>query len=162
MKTGACVLMRGEPPYSQLLQDLTYPPYPPASHSSLNSVNSSDSRSPSALYCHRGSAVPLQPSGRLYSVSSQDSGFVSQDAFPSKSPSPMPPEAVSQVMRVTPGGGGGKLNTGDCTHVLLTRHITSRVPQMYPSPVSPELPGTQAVSEGDPPTPAEKVSLYML
>nr|XP_023683386.1 metastasis suppressor protein 1-like isoform X2 [Paramormyrops kingsleyae] len=92
--------------------------------SSLNSVNSSDSRSPSALYCHRGGAVPLQPSGRLYSVSSQDSGFVSQDAFPSKSPSPMPPEAVSQ---------------------------------MYPSPISPELPGTpQAVSEGDPLTPAEK------
>ncbi|MEE6463163.1 hypothetical protein FKM82_005803 [Ascaphus truei] len=33
---------------------------------------------------------------RLSSVSSHDSGFISQDAFQSKSPSPMPPEAVNQ------------------------------------------------------------------
>lgn len=34
---------------------------------------------------------------RLSSVSSHDSGFISQDAFQSKSPSPMPPEAPNQV-----------------------------------------------------------------
>lgn len=34
---------------------------------------------------------------RLSSVSSHDSGFISQDAFQSKSPSPMPPEAANQV-----------------------------------------------------------------
>uniref|UniRef100_A0A8D3C1U1 IMD domain-containing protein n=1 Tax=Scophthalmus maximus TaxID=52904 RepID=A0A8D3C1U1_SCOMX len=76
--------------------------------SSLNSVNSSDSRS-SGSHCHsptsashfryRASssssssvALPQQTPARLSSVSSHDSGFVSQDAFQSKSPSPMPPE----------------------------------------------------------------------
>lgn len=34
---------------------------------------------------------------RLSSVSSHDSGFMSQDAFQSKSPSPMPPEAPNQL-----------------------------------------------------------------
>nr|XP_051686391.1 protein MTSS 1 isoform X2 [Oryctolagus cuniculus] len=71
--------------------------------SSLNSVNSSDSRSsgshshsPSSHYRYQqlqpGAAGPV----RLSSVSSHDSGFISQDAFQSKSPSPMPPEAPNQ------------------------------------------------------------------
>ncbi|XP_067467972.1 protein MTSS 1-like isoform X4 [Thunnus thynnus] len=72
--------------------------------SSLNSVNSSDSRS-SGSHCHSptshfryrassssSSALPQQTPARLSSVSSHDSGFISQDAFQSKSPSPMPPE----------------------------------------------------------------------
>ncbi|XP_053302413.1 protein MTSS 1 isoform X2 [Pleuronectes platessa] len=73
---------------------------------SLNSVNSSDSRS-SGSHCHSptshfryrasssssSSVLPQQPPARLSSVSSHDSGFISQDAFQSKSPSPMPPEA---------------------------------------------------------------------
>ncbi|XP_038615896.1 protein MTSS 1 isoform X7 [Tachyglossus aculeatus] len=71
--------------------------------SSLNSVNSSDSRSsgshshsPSSHYRYRGSNLPQQAPMRLSSVSSHDSGFISQDAFQSKSPSPMPPEAPGQ------------------------------------------------------------------
>ncbi|XP_062836108.1 protein MTSS 1 isoform X9 [Anolis carolinensis] len=71
--------------------------------SSLNSVNSSDSRSsgshshsPSSHYRYRSSNLPQQAPMRLSSVSSHDSGFMSQDAFQSKSPSPMPPEAPSQ------------------------------------------------------------------
>uniref|UniRef100_A0A8C5N4Z4 MTSS I-BAR domain containing 1 n=1 Tax=Leptobrachium leishanense TaxID=445787 RepID=A0A8C5N4Z4_9ANUR len=71
--------------------------------SSLNSVNSSDSRSsgshshsPSSHYRYRSSNLPQQAPMRLSSVSSHDSGFISQDAFQSKSPSPMPPEAVNQ------------------------------------------------------------------
>nr|XP_006123641.1 metastasis suppressor protein 1 isoform X9 [Pelodiscus sinensis] len=71
--------------------------------SSLNSVNSSDSRSsgshshsPSSHYRYRSSNVPQQAPMRLSSVSSHDSGFMSQDAFQSKSPSPMPPEAPNQ------------------------------------------------------------------
>nr|XP_060467258.1 protein MTSS 1 isoform X7 [Panthera onca] len=71
--------------------------------SSLNSVNSSDSRSsgshthsPSAHYRYRGSNLAQQAPVRLSSVSSHDSGFISQDAFQSKSPSPMPPEAPNQ------------------------------------------------------------------
>ncbi|XP_072007314.1 protein MTSS 1 isoform X3 [Engystomops pustulosus] len=71
--------------------------------SSLNSVNSSDSRSsgshshsPTSHYRYRSSNLPQQAPMRLSSVSSHDSGFISQDAFQSKSPSPMPPEAVNQ------------------------------------------------------------------
>ncbi|KAM4706322.1 protein MTSS 1 isoform 3-T3 [Rhinophrynus dorsalis] len=70
---------------------------------SLNSVNSSDSRSsgshshsPTSHYRYRSSNLPQQAPMRLSSVSSHDSGFISQDAFQSKSPSPMPPEAVNQ------------------------------------------------------------------
>ncbi|KAM6214878.1 protein MTSS 1 isoform 6-T6 [Rhynchocyon petersi] len=72
--------------------------------SSLNSVNSSDSRSsgshshsPSSHYRYRSSNLPQQAPVRLSSVSSHDSGFISQDAFQSKSPSPMPPEAPTQL-----------------------------------------------------------------
>ncbi|XP_075776270.1 protein MTSS 1 isoform X6 [Pelodiscus sinensis] len=43
------------------------------------------------------SNVPQQAPMRLSSVSSHDSGFMSQDAFQSKSPSPMPPEAPNQL-----------------------------------------------------------------
>ncbi|XP_050169954.1 protein MTSS 1 isoform X11 [Myiozetetes cayanensis] len=42
------------------------------------------------------SNLPQQAPMRLSSVSSHDSGFMSQDAFQSKSPSPMPPEAPNQ------------------------------------------------------------------
>lgn len=73
-------------------------------YSSLNSVNSSDSRSsgshshsPSSHYRYRSSHLAQQAPVRLSSVSSHDSGFISQDAFQSKSPSPMPPEAANQV-----------------------------------------------------------------
>lgn len=82
-------------------------PFPRCPRSSLNSVNSSDSRSsgshgshshsPSSHYRYRGSSLAQQAPVRLSSVSSHDSGFISQDAFQSKSPSPMPPEAPNQV-----------------------------------------------------------------
>uniref|UniRef100_A0A8D2CVR4 MTSS I-BAR domain containing 1 n=1 Tax=Sciurus vulgaris TaxID=55149 RepID=A0A8D2CVR4_SCIVU len=85
--------------------------------SSLNSVNSSDSRSsgshshsPSSHYRYRGSSLAQQAPVRLSSVSSHDSGFISQDAFQSKSPSPMPPETTNQRRREKrepdPSGGG--------------------------------------------------------
>ncbi|XP_012988150.2 protein MTSS 1 isoform X8 [Esox lucius] len=71
--------------------------------SSLNSVNSSDSRSsgshchsPTSHYRYRSSALPQQGPARLSSVSSHDSGFISQDAYQSKSPSPMPPDGHPQ------------------------------------------------------------------
>uniref|UniRef100_A0AAY4CY29 IMD domain-containing protein n=1 Tax=Denticeps clupeoides TaxID=299321 RepID=A0AAY4CY29_9TELE len=77
--------------------------------SSLNSVNSSDSRSsgshshsPTSHYRYRGSAPPQQGPARLSSVSSHDSGFISQDAYQSKSPSPMPPETSPQPFLQTP------------------------------------------------------------
>uniref|UniRef100_A0A3Q2YMM3 MTSS I-BAR domain containing 2 n=1 Tax=Hippocampus comes TaxID=109280 RepID=A0A3Q2YMM3_HIPCM len=72
--------------------------------SSLNSVTSSDSRS-SGSHCHSpashfryrassSSALPQRAPARLSSVSSHDSGFISQDAPQSKSPSPMPPDPL--------------------------------------------------------------------
>lgn len=85
--------------------------------SSLNSVNSSDSRSsgshshsPSAHFRFRASsssswscsAPPLQAPPRLSSVSSHDSGFISQDASTSKSPSPMPPDGSQEWARPGP------------------------------------------------------------
>ncbi|XP_029370025.1 protein MTSS 1-like isoform X2 [Echeneis naucrates] len=82
--------------------------------SSLNSVNSSDSRS-SGSHCHSptshfryrassssSSVLPQQTPARLSSVSSHDSGFISQDAFQSKSPSPMPPETSQDWARPGP------------------------------------------------------------
>uniref|UniRef100_A0A8D0TTK6 MTSS I-BAR domain containing 1 n=1 Tax=Sus scrofa TaxID=9823 RepID=A0A8D0TTK6_PIG len=93
--------------------------------SSLNSVNSSDSRSsgshgshshsPSSHYRYRGSSLAQQAPVRLSSVSSHDSGFISQDAFQSKSPSPMPPEAPNQrrkEKREPDSSGGGPTAAG--------------------------------------------------
>ncbi|XP_013997140.1 protein MTSS 1 isoform X3 [Salmo salar] len=75
--------------------------------SSLNSVNSSDSRSsgshchsPTSHYRYRSSALPQQGPARLSSVSSHDSGFISQDAYQSKSPSPMPSDTNPQLSNV--------------------------------------------------------------
>uniref|UniRef100_A0A8B9KIZ7 MTSS I-BAR domain containing 1 n=1 Tax=Astyanax mexicanus TaxID=7994 RepID=A0A8B9KIZ7_ASTMX len=72
--------------------------------SSMCSVNSSDSRSsgshshsPSPHYRYRSSTLPQQAPVRLASVSSHDSGFVSHDAFQSKSPSPMPSDSTPQT-----------------------------------------------------------------
>ncbi|CAJ1082835.1 protein MTSS 1-like isoform X2 [Xyrichtys novacula] len=93
--------------------------------SSLNSVNSSDSRS-SGSHCHSptshfryrasssssSSVLPQQTPARLSSVSSHDSGFISQDAFQSKSPSPMPPE-TSQL------SNGFDHHTALCLHGLV-------------------------------------------
>ncbi|XP_032436879.1 protein MTSS 1 isoform X7 [Xiphophorus hellerii] len=83
--------------------------------SSLNSVNSSDSRS-SGSHCHSptshfryrasssssSSVLPQQTPARLSSVSSHDSGFISQDAYQSKSPSPMPPDNLQDWAKPGP------------------------------------------------------------
>ncbi|XP_038135711.1 protein MTSS 1-like isoform X5 [Cyprinodon tularosa] len=82
---------------------------------SLNSVNSSDSRS-SGSHCHSptshfryrasssssSSVLPQQTPARLSSVSSHDSGFISQDAYQSKSPSPMPPDNLQDWAKPGP------------------------------------------------------------
>ncbi|XP_042196144.1 protein MTSS 2 isoform X3 [Callorhinchus milii] len=71
--------------------------------SSVNSTNSSTSRSsgsqthsPSSNYRYRSLAQSATSGTRLSSVSSHDSGFVSQDAMYSKPPSPMPSDITSQ------------------------------------------------------------------
>lgn len=83
------------------------PAVPPSPCSSVNSAHSSASRSsggsqthsPSSSCRYRSLAHP-PPGGahRLSSVSSHDSGFISQDAnIYSKPPSPMPSDITSQV-----------------------------------------------------------------
>ncbi|XP_069757088.1 protein MTSS 2 isoform X2 [Narcine bancroftii] len=86
------------------------PPSSPSSSSSrkssmcsVNSTNSSTSRSsgsqthsPSSNYRYRSLAQPTSSGIRLSSVSSHDSGFMSQDAMYSKPPSPMPLDITSQ------------------------------------------------------------------
>ncbi|XP_051573931.1 protein MTSS 1-like isoform X11 [Myxocyprinus asiaticus] len=83
--------------------------------SSLNSVNSSDSRSsgshshsPSPHYRYRSSTLPQQAPARLSSISSHDSGFISQDAFQSKSPSPMPSESAPQTTSSSASSDGSE------------------------------------------------------
>nr|KAF6405321.1 MTSS I-BAR domain containing 1 [Rousettus aegyptiacus] len=66
---------------------------PPSSPSTTMSRKSSVC---SSHYRCRSSNLAQQAPVRLSSVSSHDSGFISQDAFQSKSPSPMPPEAPNQ------------------------------------------------------------------
>ncbi|XP_035754693.1 protein MTSS 2, partial [Egretta garzetta] len=52
--------------------------------------------SPSSTYRYRSLAQPPAATTRLSSVSSHDSGFISQDAAYSKPPSPMPSDITSQ------------------------------------------------------------------
>ncbi|XP_072492699.1 protein MTSS 2 isoform X10 [Notamacropus eugenii] len=56
----------------------------------------SQTYSPSSTYRYRSLAQPVNTSARLSSVSSHDSGFISQDAMYSKPPSPMPSDITSQ------------------------------------------------------------------
>ncbi|KAJ8013369.1 hypothetical protein DPEC_G00052550 [Dallia pectoralis] len=90
--------------------------------SSLNSINSSDSRSsdtsqshpPSPGYRYRSSTLPLQKPVRLSSVSSHDSGFISQpDAYTYKSSSPMPQETVPQETISQPCSSSGSSEASD-------------------------------------------------
>ncbi|XP_025055569.1 MTSS1-like protein isoform X7 [Alligator sinensis] len=109
------------PPASeQVIKDLKGSDYswsyqtPPSSPSSsgsrkssmCSSVNStkggtswpggSQTCSPSSTYRYRSLAQPVNANTRLSSISSHDSGFISQDAMYSKPPSPMPSDITSQ------------------------------------------------------------------
>ncbi|XP_004838036.1 metastasis suppressor protein 1 isoform X10 [Heterocephalus glaber] len=112
--------------------------------SSLNSVNSSDSRSsgshshsPSSHYRCRSSNLAQQAPVRLSSVSSHDSGFISQDAFQSKSPSPMPPEAANQLSNGFPPcslsseAPVGPVGAGAFPHCLPASRLLPRVTSVH-------------------------------
>ncbi|CAI5779023.1 protein MTSS 1 isoform X4 [Podarcis lilfordi] len=95
---------------SEDLKSLTMDPHklPPSSEQVILDLKGSDygwsyqtpPSSPSTTMSRKSSVcssnLPQQAPMRLSSVSSHDSGFMSQDAFQSKSPSPMPPEALNQ------------------------------------------------------------------
>ncbi|XP_050778330.1 protein MTSS 2 isoform X5 [Gopherus flavomarginatus] len=110
------------PPASeQVIKDLKGSDYswsyqtPPSSPSSsgsrkssmCSSVNStkggtawsstSQTYSPGSTYRYHSLAQPVNANTRLSSVSSHDSGFISQDATYSKPPSPMPSDITSQL-----------------------------------------------------------------
>ncbi|XP_027287419.1 protein MTSS 1 isoform X10 [Cricetulus griseus] len=112
--------------------------------SSLNSVNSSDSRSsgshshsPSSHYRYRSSNLAQQAPVRLSSVSSHDSGFISQDAFQSKSPSPMPPEAANQLSNgfshysLSSESHAGPVGAGPVPHCLPASRLLPRVTSVH-------------------------------
>ncbi|XP_057647502.1 protein MTSS 1 isoform X2 [Chionomys nivalis] len=112
--------------------------------SSLNSVNSSDSRSsgshshsPSSHYRYRSSHLAQQAPVRLSSVSSHDSGFISQDAFQSKSPSPMPPEAANQLSNgfshfsLSSESHAGPVGAGPSPHSLPASRLLPRVTSVH-------------------------------
>ncbi|XP_013363367.1 PREDICTED: metastasis suppressor protein 1 isoform X3 [Chinchilla lanigera] len=112
--------------------------------SSLNSVNSSDSRSsgshshsPSSHYRYRSSNLAQQAPVRLSSVSSHDSGFISQDAFQSKSPSPMPPEAANQLSNgfshcsLSSEAHVGPVGAGPFPHCLPASRLLPRVTSVH-------------------------------
>nr|XP_020144599.1 metastasis suppressor protein 1 isoform X1 [Microcebus murinus] len=112
--------------------------------SSLNSVNSSDSRSsgshshsPSSHYRYRSSNLAQQAPVRLSSVSSHDSGFISQDAFQSKSPSPMPPEAPNQLSNgfshcsLSSDSHVGPVGAGLFPHCLPASRLLPRVTSVH-------------------------------
>ncbi|XP_036063757.1 protein MTSS 1 isoform X4 [Onychomys torridus] len=112
--------------------------------SSLNSVNSSDSRSsgshshsPSSHYRYRSSNLAQQAPVRLSSVSSHDSGFISQDAFQSKSPSPMPPEAANQLSNgfshcsLSSESHAGPVGAGPSPHCLPASRLLPRVTSVH-------------------------------
>ncbi|XP_037733273.1 protein MTSS 2 isoform X4 [Chelonia mydas] len=72
--------------------------------SSVNSTKGGTARSsgsqtysPGSTYRYRSLAQPVNANTRLSSVSSHDSGFISQDATYSKPPSPMPSDITSQL-----------------------------------------------------------------
>ncbi|XP_038198064.1 protein MTSS 1 isoform X4 [Arvicola amphibius] len=111
---------------------------------SLNSVNSSDSRSsgshshsPSSHYRYRSSHLAQQAPVRLSSVSSHDSGFISQDAFQSKSPSPMPPEAANQLSNgfshfsLSSESHAGPVGAGPSPHCLPASRLLPRVTSVH-------------------------------
>ncbi|XP_053414844.1 protein MTSS 1 isoform X8 [Nycticebus coucang] len=111
---------------------------------SLNSVNSSDSRSsgshshsPSSHYRYRSSNLAQQAPVRLSSVSSHDSGFISQDAFQSKSPSPMPPEAPNQLSNgfshcsLSSDSHVGPMGAGLSPHCLPASRLLPRVTSVH-------------------------------
>ncbi|KAL0963348.1 hypothetical protein UPYG_G00305090 [Umbra pygmaea] len=90
--------------------------------SSLNSVNSSDSRSsgtslshsPSPHYRYRSATLPLQTPARLSSISSHDSGFISQpDIYTSKSPSPLPQLTLPQQLLPQPCPSSGSSDASE-------------------------------------------------
>uniref|UniRef100_A0AAR2IHD0 IMD domain-containing protein n=1 Tax=Pygocentrus nattereri TaxID=42514 RepID=A0AAR2IHD0_PYGNA len=93
------------------LKALTMDPHklPPASEQVIHDLKGSDyswsyqtpPSSPSTTMSRKSSmcssTLPQQAPVRLASVSSHDSGFVSHDAFQSKSPSPMPSDSAPQT-----------------------------------------------------------------
>ncbi|XP_070604384.1 protein MTSS 1 isoform X7 [Erythrolamprus reginae] len=78
------------------------------------------------------SNLPQQAPMRLSSVSSHDSGFMSQDAFQSKSPSPMPPEAPNQLSNgyyhcsLPSGSSLGPVGVGSFPHIPSVSHAWTR------------------------------------
>nr|XP_060631839.1 protein MTSS 1 isoform X4 [Anolis sagrei ordinatus] len=131
---------------SEDLKSLTMDPHklPPSSEQVILDLKGSDygwsyqtpPSSPSTTMSRKSSVcssnLPQQAPMRLSSVSSHDSGFMSQDAFQSKSPSPMPPEAPSQLSNgyyhcsLSSGPPLASVGAGPPPHVPSVSHAWTR------------------------------------
>ncbi|XP_078247767.1 protein MTSS 1 isoform X24 [Pogona vitticeps] len=131
---------------SEDLKSLTMDPHklPPSSEQVILDLKGSDygwsyqtpPSSPSTTMSRKSSVcssnLPQQAPMRLSSVSSHDSGFMSQDAFQSKSPSPMPPEAPNQLSNgyyhcsLSSGPSLASVGAGPSPHIPSVSHAWTR------------------------------------
>ncbi|KAF1543534.1 MTSS1-like protein, partial [Eudyptula minor] len=104
--------------------------------------------SPSSTYRYRSLAQPPAATTRLSSVSSHDSGFISQDAAYSKPPSPMPSDITSQKSSSSASSEASET----CQSVSECSSPTSVNPPILPPPHRAEHPGQHPLLGGLPPT----------
>ncbi|KAF1398369.1 MTSS1-like protein, partial [Spheniscus magellanicus] len=107
--------------------------------------------SPSSTYRYRSLAQPPAAATRLSSVSSHDSGFISQDAAYSKPPSPMPSDITSQKSSSSASSEASET----CQSVSECSSPTSILPSRPPPPTGQSIPGsTHGLGDSLPPCPA--------
>ncbi|NXB26203.1 MTSSL protein, partial [Rhagologus leucostigma] len=128
--------------------------------------------SPSSTYRYRSLAQPPAAATRLSSVSSHDSGFISQDAAYSKPPSPMPSDITSQKSSSSASSEASETcqsvsecssptsvspchPTGVAFHTWVPPHFVGFGPQTLPSHPSCPTPGPGVTSMNRMPCPLQ-------
>ncbi|XP_057647504.1 protein MTSS 1 isoform X4 [Chionomys nivalis] len=117
----------------QVILDLKGSDYSWSYQTPPSSPSTTMSRKSSVCSSHLAQQAPV----RLSSVSSHDSGFISQDAFQSKSPSPMPPEAANQLSNgfshfsLSSESHAGPVGAGPSPHSLPASRLLPRVTSVH-------------------------------
>ncbi|NXM51501.1 MTSSL protein, partial [Gymnorhina tibicen] len=128
--------------------------------------------SPSSTYRYRSLAQPPAAATRLSSVSSHDSGFISQDAAYSKPPSPMPSDITSQKSSSSASSEASETcqSVSECSsptsvspchpirvafHMWFPPHFVGFSPQTLPSHPSSPTPGPGVTSMNRMPCPLQ-------
>ncbi|NXX17808.1 MTSSL protein, partial [Podargus strigoides] len=89
--------------------------------------------SPSSTYRYRSLAQPPAAATRLSSVSSHDSGFISQDAAYSKPPSPMPSDITSQQKSSSSASSEASETCQSVSECSSPTSVTPRSPPSQPT-----------------------------